>query len=175
MLEKFRRIGTSRVAVAAMAAVLASAGAAIAASDGDGNGDNGKRGDGAGRGHHGGMQGGPGGQMGGQMGGKYLTYAEAHTYKNGHETVMRTDAGKIKSVSDSEITLTERDGTDVTISLNEDTEVFIFGEEDATIGDLEVGKRVIVAGEKGQAADHVMVPPTRSQLKRKRGQGRGGR
>lgn len=157
-MVKLRQIGTSRIAVAAAAAVLASAGAAVAASDGNGNG-NGNSGQGQRGGQPHGQMGGPGGHA--DM--RFLTYSETHTYKNGKETVQRTDAGKIKSVSASEITLTERDGNDVTIALSEDTEVLIPGNEDATVDDLTVGQKVIVHGEKGQPADVVGVPPKKGQ------------
>ncbi len=150
-MNKIRRIGTSRIAITALAAVMASAGAAIAA--GGGNSGNSERG-GPPPGH--GMMGGPG-----MHGGKYMTYSESHSYRNGKETVMRTDAGKLKSVTDSEITITERDGNDVTIAINEDTEVLIPGDGDATVSDLPAGKRVIVTGEKGQAADFVAIPRAR--------------
>ncbi|MBI4898314.1 MAG: hypothetical protein HY827_08085 [Actinobacteria bacterium] len=150
-MNKIRRIGTSRIAITALAAVMASAGAAIAA--GGGNSGNSERG-GPPPGH--GMMGGPG-----MQGGKYLTYAEAHSYRNGKETVTRTDAGKFKSATESEITITERDGNDVTIAISEDTEVLIPDNEEATVSDLTVGKRVIVTGEKGQAADVVAVAPAR--------------
>lgn len=151
-MGKLRQLGTSRIAVAAAAAVLAAAGAAVAAGDG-----NSQRGPGGGQPH--GQIGGPGGHA--AM--RFLTFAEMHTYKNGKETVQRTDAGTIKSVSDSEITVTERDGSNATIALNEDTEVFVPGDEDASVGDLKAGQQVIVHGEKGQAADSVGIPPKKGQ------------
>lgn len=147
-MNRIRQIGTSRVMIAATAAVLASAGAAIAAG---GDSDNGNRG-GPPPGLGQNMHGGPGMQHG-----KYMTYSETHSYRNGKETVIRADSGKFKSATDSEITVTERDGNDVTIAINEDTEVLIPGNEDATVSDLTAGKRVIVVGEKGQAADTVAL------------------
>jgi hypothetical protein len=150
-MNKIRRIGTSRIAITALAAVMASAGAAIAAGGGD-SGNSGRSGPPPGHG----MMGGPG-----MHEGKYLTYAESHSYRNGKETVTRTDAGKFKSATDSEITVTERDGNDVTVAINEDTEVLIPGNEDATVGDLTAGTRVLVTGEKGQAADIVVVARAR--------------
>lgn len=155
-MKRVRRIGTGRIAVTVAAAVLASTGAAIAA----GESADGPRGDGPAPPHRG--QGGPigPGGPGGPMG-KYLTYSEAHTFKNGKETVIRTDAGKVKSVSDAELTITERDGNDVTIAISEDTDVLIPGNEGAEVGDLQTGQRVIATGEKGQPADLVALAPKR--------------
>lgn len=151
-MKKLRQIGTSRIAITALAALLASSGAAIAASGGDDS--RGDRGDRSAR--HGGKmgQGGPAGH-GAQ---KYLTYSETHTYRRGAETVIRTDAGTLKAVDSDSITITRRDGVEVTTAIDEDTEIHVPGEDDATTDDLSVGKRVIISGEKGNAADMVGMP-----------------
>lgn len=146
-MKRIRQIGASRIAITAMAVLLATTGAAVAAGGGSG----GERG---GPGHGPGGRGGPGGPGAGQ----YLTYSEVHTYKRGAETVMRTDAGKIVKVDSNSITLTRRDGEEVTTEIDADTEIHIPGNEDATVDDLTVGKRVFVSGEKGKAADVVGVP-----------------
>ena len=153
-MSKIKRIGTSRVAIATMAAVLAASGAAVAASD-NSTSDQGKR-PADGQGHRG--PGGPGGGGPGGPGGKYLTYSETHTYKRGKETVIRTDTGKITAVSSTSITVSERDGKSVTRELDSDTDIHVKkGDDDATAADLAVGDFVIVGGEKDAAADMVGV------------------
>lgn len=144
-MKRIRQIGASRIAITAIAALLVTAGAAVAAGGGGNGGE--RRGPGHG-------QGGPGGPAAA----KYLTYSEVHSYRRGAETVIRTDAGKIVSVDSDSVTITRRDGEEVTTAIDEDTEIRIPGDEDATIDDLTVGKRVIVSGEKGEAADVVGVP-----------------
>ena len=162
-MSKIKKIGASRVAIATMAAVLAASGAAIAADSGPQGGPQGgppQGGPPQGAQGQGGQGGGPGaGQRGpgGLPGGKYLTYAEVHTYRRGTEKVIRTDAGKITAVDSSSVTIHERDGNDVTRALDEDTDVHIRGNADATTDDLSVGDTVVVTGEKDQAADDVMV------------------
>lgn len=148
-MKKLRQIGTSRIAITALAALLAMSGAAIAASD-DGGPRNGQ-GDNPGR--HGGP-GAPGAQ-------KYLTYSETHTYRRGVEKVIRTDAGKLTAVDSDSITLTRKDGVEVTTAIDEDTEIHVPGVDDATTDDLTVGRRVIVSGEQGATADIVAVPGRR--------------
>lgn len=146
-MTKLRQIGASRVMITALAALLAMSGAAIAAG-GDSGGRDGDR------------RGGPGGHggPGGIAAAKYLTYSEMHTYRRGEETVIRTDAGKLVSVDDDSITLKRRDGVEVTTAIDEDTDVHVRGEDEATTDDLTVGKRVIVTGEQGEAADVVAMP-----------------
>lgn len=146
-MRRLKQIGTSRIAITAIAALLATTGAAVAAGGGPGGRDGGP----------GGGPGGPGGP-GGQAAGKYLTYSEVHTYRRGDETVLRTDGGKLVSVDNDSITITRRDGVEVTTAIDEDTEIRVPGEDDATTDDLTVGKRVIVSGEQGEAADVVAIP-----------------
>ncbi|MFY9488374.1 MAG: hypothetical protein WAP35_06740 [Solirubrobacterales bacterium] len=163
--NRLKQIGTSRIAIAAVAALMASTGAAVAAGGSSDalsktpsktkSADSGER--------RAGGPGGPGGHHGPRMIGgvdpKYMTYSEMHSFKNGKETIQRADAGAIKAVSASSITLTERDATEVTIELNGDTEFHDFANEDATAANLKTGQRVVVTGEKGAPADAVMIPP----------------
>jgi|SRR4051794_4830040 hypothetical protein len=153
-MSKIKRIGTGRVAIATMAAVLAASGAAVAASD---NSTSNAPKSGEAPGHHG--PGGPGGPGGGPGGpdGKYLTYSETHTYKRGKETVIRTDAGKVTAVSDTSITVAERDGKSVTRELDSDTDFRVKDNSDATADDVKVGNTVMVGGEAGEPADVVGV------------------
>ena len=105
----------------------------------------------------------PGPPIGGPMQG--LTYAEFHVQKNGQEQVLRLDQGKIASVSSSSITLTENDGSSVTIPLNESTKVLTGPGQSATIGDLSEGETVVVSGPQGGPAKSVMVAPKPGQMK----------
>jgi hypothetical protein len=96
---------------------------------------------------------------------KGLTYAELHVQKNGQEQVIRLDQGKITAVDDSSITLSENDGSSVTIALDEDTEVLAGPGHDSSVGDLSVGQTVVVCAPEGAAAKTVIVPPKRGEMK----------
>ncbi len=96
---------------------------------------------------------------------KGLTYAEFHVQKNGQEQVLKLDQGKIASVSSSSITLTENDGSSVTIPLDESTKVLTGPGQSATIGDLSEGETVVVCGPQGGPAKSIMVPPKPGQMK----------
>jgi hypothetical protein len=89
-----------------------------------------------------------------------LTYAEIHTQRDGKEVVIRVDRGKLKSVGTDSITITENDGSDVTIPVDEDTHIITsLRNTDAKLSDLEEGQSVIVHREEGKAARVVAVPP----------------
>lgn len=96
---------------------------------------------------------------------KGLTYAEFHVEKNGQEQVLRLDQGKIASLSSGSITLTENDGSSVTIPLNESTKVLTGPGQSATIGDLSEGETVLVCGPPGGPAKSIMVAPKPGQMK----------
>ena len=95
---------------------------------------------------------------------KGVTYAEFHVYKDGQSQVIRLDQGKITAVDSSSITLSESDGSSVTIALDEDTKVLAGPGNDSTVDDLSVGQRVIVCGPEGGAAKTVIVPPKPTEL-----------
>jgi hypothetical protein len=54
---------------------------------------------------------------------KNLTHATYHVIDNGQAKVVRLDAGKVVSATDSSITVGENDGNQVTIPVDGDTEV----------------------------------------------------
>jgi len=95
-----------------------------------------------------------------------LTYAEIHVQRNGEAQVIRTDAGKVASTSDDSITVTENDGNDVTIPIDDETKFATGPGEEGDVSDLAEGDRVLVTGPKGEAADIVFAPPTRAELRR---------
>ncbi len=100
----------------------------------------------------------PPGMMGPPM--KGLTYGELHVQnKDGDAEVIRLDQGKIVSVDESSITLSENDGNEVTVALDGDTEVHAGPGRDSTVDDLSTGQRVLVTGPEGEAAKAVIVPP----------------
>jgi hypothetical protein len=104
--------------------------------------------------------------MGGPMiGGKDLTYAELHVQKDGKAETIRLDQGKITAVDDSSITLTENDGSSVTIPVDEDTEVMGKPGEESTLDDLGVGQQVSVCGPDGGTAKAIMVAPKKGEMK----------
>jgi hypothetical protein len=96
---------------------------------------------------------------------KGLTYAEFHVQKNGEAQVIRLDQGKIASVDETSITLTENDGSSVTIPLDEDTKVLAKPGEDSTVDDLSVGQLVVVCAPEGGAAKSIMAVPKQGQVK----------
>jgi hypothetical protein len=96
-----------------------------------------------------------------------LTYAEIHAQEDGKAVVYRTDRGKIKSVDSDSITITENDGSDVTIPVNSDTRVFSFSKgPNAKLSDLADGQTVTVERKEGQPASSIMVEPTKDELSR---------
>jgi hypothetical protein len=97
-------------------------------------------------------------------GGKNLTYAEFHSQVNGQDQVTRLDSGTVDSVSDSEITITENDGNQVTIPVDQDTKVLAGPGTDEQVTDLDQGQKVQVLHPQDGAADVIMVPPTKAQL-----------
>jgi hypothetical protein len=124
----------------------------------------------------------PGGPMMGGPGGQNLTYAEFHSQQNGQDQVTRLDRGKIDSVSDAEITITENDGNQVTVPVDQDTRVLApvmhvessSGKDtqvevspggDEKVTDLQQGQEVLVSHPEDGPADTIMVPPTKAQLR----------
>jgi ABC-type Fe3+-hydroxamate transport system substrate-binding protein len=99
-------------------------------------------------------------------GGKNLTYAEFHAQVNGQDQVTRLDNGKIDSVSDSEITITENDGSQVTIPVDDETRVVAGPGSNKDVTDLEQGQQVQVGHREDGAADVIMVPPSRAELQK---------
>jgi hypothetical protein len=96
---------------------------------------------------------------------KGLTYAQFHVQKNGQEQVIRLDQGKIAAVDDSSITLSENDGSSVTIALDEDTKMLAGPGADSSVDDLSVGQTVTVCSPEGGTAKTIMVPPKRGEMK----------
>lgn len=119
----------------------------------------------------------PGGPPPGGIGGPMmqgLTYAEFHVQrKNGGAEVIRLDQGKITAVDSGSVTLSENDGSEVTVDLDADTQVMAKPGADSTVADLAVGQRVSVSGPEGGRAESVLVMPTKAELKAM-GEGHGG-
>jgi hypothetical protein len=98
-------------------------------------------------------------------GGKNLTYAELHVLnKEGDSEVVRIDQGKVKSTGDSSITLTENDGSEVTIKVDDSTDVLGKPGTETTLADLEAGQQVSVTATEGEAAKSIMVMPKKGEL-----------
>jgi hypothetical protein len=162
MIETIRRRGRS-AALIGVAAALVGGGMALAADDGSG-GANGASG----------QESPAPPPLPPPM--ENLTYAEFHIQHNGNAEVVRTDAGKVLSADQSGITLSENDGNEVTIPVDEDTRVAASPDKEGKISDLEQGDQVLVTGPKGEAADFIFVPPDESELRRAfhaRGSGEG--
>ena len=106
-----------------------------------------------------------------------LTYSEAHVRVKGKDVVLRVDRGKVKSVEDDSITVTENDGNDVTIPTDGDTKVFSGPRRGRLkLSDLKDGQTVMVHREEGKAADFVGIPPKPGDFRgfRRRHPGPGG-
>jgi hypothetical protein len=111
---------------------------------------------------------------------KDLTYAELHVQKEGKAEMIRLDQGKITAVDDSSITLSENDGSSVTIAVDSDTTVIgkpdvSFSTTDgakgtmakpaeSTLDDLEVGQQVTVSAPDGGTAESIMVLPKKGEM-----------
>src|SRR5262249_1721798 len=91
------------------------------------------------------------------------TYAEIHTFKDGKSETYRVDHGKIKSVGDNSITITERDGQDVTVPTSDATKVLGGPAQKLTLADLKAGQRVTVDRETGEPANTICVLPKMGQ------------
>jgi hypothetical protein len=99
------------------------------------------------------------------IGMKGLTYAELHVRnKEGDSEVVRIDQGKVKSVDQSSITLTENDGNEVTISVDDETEVLGKPGEETSLDDLQAGQEVSVTAPDGEAAKAIMVLPKKGDV-----------
>ena len=88
-----------------------------------------------------------------------ITYAELHVRRDGKSVVLRADHGKVKSISADSITVTENDGSDVTIPTDSETRIFAGPGRRVDPSDLEEGQAVIVHREVGEAADVIALPP----------------
>lgn len=109
-----------------------------------------------------------------------LTYAELHVQKDGEAQTIRLDQGKITAVDASSITVSENDGSEVTIPVDEDTTVIgkpevTFSSGDggkgamakpaqSTLDDLKVGQQVTVSAADGGTAESIMVLPKKGDL-----------
>ncbi len=94
-----------------------------------------------------------------------LTYAELHVLnRSGEAETLRIDQGKVKSVSDSSITLTANDDSEVTVAVDDDTEVVGKPGEDTSVADLETGQQVSVTAPDGEAARAIMVLPKKGDI-----------
>ena len=74
------------------------------------------------------------------------------------------DQGTIAAVSDSSITLTENDGNEVTIAVDDSTKVLAGPGHETAASDLEVGEEVTVCGAEGGTAKTIMLPPKRGDF-----------
>lgn len=149
------------IAMLAVAAALVVAGVAAAQGGSEGGSGGGREGN-AGKAHGGPPPGPP--AMGIAMSG--LTYAELHVKnKEGDEETIRVDQGKVKSVGTDSIVLTENDGSEATVKVDDDTQVMAGkpGEE-SSLDDLEAGQQVSASGPEGGAARVVMVMPKKGDF-----------
>lgn len=149
------------VATIGVAAALAVGG--VAAAQGGSSGSKSSEGGGKSQRHH---RPGPGGGPPGLGPMKGLTYAEFHVQtKNGEARTIRLDQGKIAAVDADSITVTENDGNEVTIAVDEDTKVLGKPGSETGLDDLKTGQRVAVSGPEGGTAKVIMLPPKKGEMK----------
>ncbi len=92
-----------------------------------------------------------------------LTYAQFHVQKNGQEQTIRVDQGKIVTVSDSSITLSENDGSEVTIPVDDSTQVMGKPGTETKVAELSAGQQVLVCAPEGGSAKTIIVLPKKGQ------------
>jgi hypothetical protein len=88
-----------------------------------------------------------------------LTYAQLHVRRDGKSEVIRLDRGEITAVDQSSITVSENDGNEVTIPVDDETEVMARPGQETEVTDLKVGQDALVSGPEGEAAETVLLPP----------------
>jgi hypothetical protein len=99
------------------------------------------------------------------LGMKGLTYAELHVQnKDGESETLRVDQGKVKSTGSDSITITENDGSEVTIPVDDETEVLGKPGKETTLVDLEAGQQVSVTAPDGKPADAILVMPKKGEV-----------
>lgn len=150
-----------RIATLGVAGALVVGGVAVAQNDGGGGSKSGDGKAGKSKRHHRGPHGGPPG-LGRAM--KGLTYGELHVQtKEGESRVIRLDQGKVAAVSESSITVTENDGNEVTIAVDEDTRVLGKPGSKTSLESLKEGQKVLVSGPEGGTAKSVLVLPKKGE------------
>ena len=164
------------VAGLAAIAVLALGWSAFAADDKNGGGDRDGRqqgqwempapppgAEGAPGGFHGPPPGGPGGPIGGPLGpeGGEVTNGELNVQRDGEAVTVLVDRGEVAAVDSDSITVSENDGNDVEIPVDEDTEVMAgpFEQDTPAVSDLEEGDQVVVSRDEGGAATKICLLP----------------
>jgi hypothetical protein len=95
-----------------------------------------------------------------------LTYGELHVRRDGKDVVVRIDAGKVKSADSDSLTITENNGEDVTIPVDDDTRVVARPFGKAKVSDLKEGRQVVVHRDQGEPAEVVLLVPNRARLMR---------
>lgn len=164
---KAARKHLSSVAMLAVAGALVVGGVAVAQGGSDGSSPQGPE-NGGGKILR--MHGPPPGVMGMPL--KGLTYGEFHVQtKAGEDKLVRVDQGKIRATTESSITVLENDGNEVTIAVDEDTEVLGKPGSETSLADLAEGQLVTVTGPPGGAAELVAVMPKKGALVLKGGPG----
>lgn len=103
-----------------------------------------------------------------------LTYAQLHVRKNGQEQTIRLDQGKVVSASESSLTISENDGSEVTIPVDDNTQVMGKPGTETTVADLSAGQQVMVCGPEGGSAKTVIVLPKKGQGGPEQGSGQQG-
>ncbi len=88
-----------------------------------------------------------------------LAYGELHVVRDGNEVVVRIDRGKVSSVSSSEIRITESNGDEVTIPVDDSTNLFAGPFGKATLDDIHEGDTIVAHRVGDGAAEFVAKCP----------------
>jgi hypothetical protein len=110
--------------------------------------------------------GGPGGPLG-HDGGE-LTWGELHVQREGEAVTLRIDHGEVAAVDSDSIVVSENDGNEVEIPVDDETEVMAgpFEAGETSVEDLEEGDTVHVVREEDGAAEKIGVLPDPEELER---------
>ena len=84
--------------------------------------------------------------------------------KEGDEETIRIDQGKVKNVGSDSLALTENDGSEVTVKVDDDTQILGKPGQETSLGDLEIGQQVSASGPEDGAAKAIMVMPKKGEM-----------
>lgn len=109
---------------------------------------------------------GPGGPLGPDGG--ELTWGELHVQRDGEAVTLRVDQGEVASADADSIVVTENDGNDVEIPVDDETEIMTapFEDGETSVEDLGAGDTVHVVREGDGAAEKIGVLPDPEELER---------
>jgi hypothetical protein len=97
-----------------------------------------------------------------------LSWGELHVQRDGEEVTLRVDHGEVTAVDSDAIVVSEANGDEVEIPVDDGTEVMAgpFADE-RSVSDLEEGETVHVVREEDGAAERIGVLPDPEELEKR--------